>query len=143
VIPRSPEEPAVLSAFKSVEGDCQPCVVGDFKVTEISRTTAWRKRKCDGVGDLPKKSGESRKAYSCSKCKQPMTGNGHSQYRGSLYCPNFDNMTKEDWLASKKQKNKDSLIMNCIFFAVFPHILYCFIKQAVFAFTKFVCEQGQ
>ena len=68
-------------------------------VTEtLSKTTAWRHRKkkfeeeqraAAKAEGLPT-SKKVRMAYTCRKCKQPMSKeNGHSQYFGQTYCPKF------------------------------------------------------
>ncbi len=71
----------------------------------ISRTTAWRKRKNPPTGSVGKEKEQERKAYTCNKCQQPMTtNNGYSQFRGQLYCPNTETLTKQKWLEVKKNK---------------------------------------
>ncbi|KAK4028144.1 hypothetical protein OUZ56_017397 [Daphnia magna] len=73
----------------------------------ISRTTAWRKRKNPLTGSAGKEKEQERKAYTCTKCQQPMTTtNGHSQFRGQRYCPNTETLTKKEWLEVKKNEKK-------------------------------------
>ncbi|XP_035858117.1 uncharacterized protein LOC116056487 [Sander lucioperca] len=40
----------------------------------------------------------------CRKCGQFRTGEtGHSQYKGKMYCPNTESITKEEWLRRMRQ----------------------------------------
>ena len=46
----------------------------------------------------------NKKVYTCSKCSLPFTTtNGHSQFKGKRYCPTFETLKKEDWLAEFKK----------------------------------------
>lgn len=86
-------------------------------VTEtLSKTTAWRHRKkkfeeeqtaAAKAEGLPT-SKKVRMAYTCRKCKQPMSKeNGHSQYFGQTYCPNEPGqIPREEWLAKKAEEWK-------------------------------------
>ncbi len=101
---RNIDGPIILIDFEGAV-EKRPVVGGELDLTPTSRTTDWCKRKSLAVKDpiiTPVDGKRARKAYCCSKYKQPMTGNGHSQYKGSRYCPIFDSMTKKAWLASKK-----------------------------------------
>ena len=77
-----------------------------------SRTTEWRhkKREMEGAEGKPAKRKYTRtKEFNlCKKCGQPrITLNGHSQYRGVVYCPSFEKLSKDVWLLQMKhQKEK-------------------------------------
>lgn len=44
-------------------------------------------------------------ANTCKKCGQFRTAEtGHSQYRGRVYCPAFDTLTKQQWLEEMRKK---------------------------------------
>ena len=44
-------------------------------------------------------------ANTCKKCGQFRTAEtGHSQFRGYVYCPNFESVTKRQWLEDMKKK---------------------------------------
>ena len=44
-------------------------------------------------------------ANTCKKCGQFRTAaTGHSQYRGTVYCPNSEAVSKEEWLEAKRKK---------------------------------------
>lgn len=53
---------------------------------QVPKTTAWRhsKKAAEGRAPVAKK---PRKAYTYSKCRQPMSLGGHSKYKGTRYCP--------------------------------------------------------
>ena len=42
-------------------------------------------------------------ANKCRRCGEPRTAaTGHSQYKGTIYCPSFESLTKEQWLAERR-----------------------------------------
>ena len=44
-------------------------------------------------------------ANTCKRCGQFRTADtGHSQYRGRVYCPAFDTLTKQQWLEEMRKK---------------------------------------
>ena len=44
-------------------------------------------------------------ANTCKKCGQFRTADtGHSHYRGKVYCPNFETLTKQQWLEEMRKK---------------------------------------
>lgn len=66
-----------------------------------SRTTAWRHKKEREEG----KQAKTRKVYTCRVCGQPMTTEGHTQFRGQRYCPNAPGQLPQDeWLKRKKEE---------------------------------------
>ena len=98
----------------------------------LSRTTIWRHRKAgkSSTGPPTTASGMSiaqtkfhfimsiaqtnsfyclftgRKQYSCGQCGDGVSTGGHTQFRGQRYCPKTAGVSKEDWLASKREEWK-------------------------------------
>ena len=70
-------------------------------VKKISRTTDWRKRTKEVKRDVGKFK-KARKEYSCSKCHQPMSSEGHTQFKGKRFCSTNEGKTKEEWLAEMR-----------------------------------------
>ena len=66
-----------------------------------SCTTAWRHKKERDGGKQVK----TRKIYTCKVCSQPMTTEGHTQFRGQRYCPHAPGQIPQDeWLKKKKEE---------------------------------------
>ena len=65
------------------------------------RTTAWRHKRDRQEGKISR----TRKAYTCTVCRRPMTSDGHTQYRGQRYCPLAPGQISQDeWLQKKKDE---------------------------------------
>ncbi|XP_078606607.1 uncharacterized protein LOC144879237 [Branchiostoma floridae x Branchiostoma japonicum] len=96
ILPCLPATPPASSTTAANLPPPQP--LPPFKTEDrppVPRTTAWRKRKAD--------TGGVRKEYTCSVCNQPMTSEGHTQFRGQRYCPYVPGqVSREEWLALKK-----------------------------------------
>ena len=46
-------------------------------------------------------------ANNCRRCGEPRTAaTGHSQFRGTIYCPSSESLTKEQWLEAMRNKKK-------------------------------------
>ncbi len=69
----------------------------------MSRTTIWRHRKAGESSTGPP---TGRKQYSCGKCGGGVSTEGHTQFRGQRYCPKTAGVSKEEWLASKREEWK-------------------------------------
>lgn len=76
-----------------------PWCLGDITVPETkSKKTSNVEKFADPKGPQTK----ARKEYTCRKCQQPMTTAGHTQFRGSRYCPIGNPVSKEEWLKEKR-----------------------------------------
>jgi hypothetical protein len=43
-------------------------------------------------------------ANKCRRCGEPRSAaTGHSQYKGKIYCPSSESLTKEQWLAERRK----------------------------------------
>ena len=68
-----------------------------------SRTTAWRHKRIRQEGKEGKT--RTRKVYTCQTCGQPMTSEGHTQFKGQRYCPHApDQVPQDEWLKMKKEE---------------------------------------
>ena len=77
----------------STSTSTSPCVSGP--PPPVSRTTEWRHKKTG--------CGQAARSYKCKVCKQPMTTEGHTQFRGQRYCPKLPGqIPREEWIAQKK-----------------------------------------
>ena len=77
-----------------------PAAIPTTSGTTIPRVTQWRHRKA-GKDHRDSK----RKIYCCSVCNQPVSSEGHAQYRGYRYCQYAPGQVPHDvWLAEKKAK---------------------------------------
>ncbi|XP_064391951.1 uncharacterized protein LOC135339658 isoform X4 [Halichondria panicea] len=72
----------------------------------LSRTTIWRHRKAGKSSTGPPTTASGRKQYSCGQCGDGVSTGGHTQFRGQRYCPKTAGVSKEDWLASKREEWK-------------------------------------
>lgn len=77
------------------------------------RTTQWRRRKkqleaTSNTNPTPKRAYERKKAYNvCKKCGEPRTATtGHSQYKGRLFCPKTESLSKDEWLENMRKMDK-------------------------------------
>ncbi|KAJ8382141.1 hypothetical protein SKAU_G00029200 [Synaphobranchus kaupii] len=55
------------------------------------------------------RTGESNNCRKCGKHRTAATG--HSQYKGHIFCPSFETLTKQQWLAKKKEEDKKSALI--------------------------------
>ena len=107
----------VVQAIPSVQPDqFMPNVVavqadqGSVQLVPLTRTSQWRHKKKEyeqSQGEVCSKRAYIRKKqYNvCKKCGQPRIKlNGHSQYKGYIFCPSFEQISREQWLAQKKMK---------------------------------------
>jgi formylmethanofuran dehydrogenase subunit E len=83
--------------------DEAPLVIEDQtqQLKKISRTTQWRKMAKELRGEVAQVK-KPRKEYSCNKCNQPMTSDGHTQLKGKRFCSATEGKSKEQWLAEMK-----------------------------------------
>ncbi|EFX63245.1 hypothetical protein DAPPUDRAFT_119385 [Daphnia pulex] len=92
--------------------DEAPLVIEDQtqQLKKISRTTQWRKRAKELRGEAAQVK-KPRKEYFCNKCNQPMTSDGHTQFKGKRFCSATEGKSKEQCSSSnlpqcKKDKAK-------------------------------------
>ena len=72
----------------------------EFSASAASQTTVWRHKKERDEGKQVK----MRNIYTCKVCSQPMTTEGHTQFRGQRYCPHAPGQIPQDeWLKRKEE----------------------------------------
>ncbi|KAK7165370.1 hypothetical protein R3I94_003663 [Phoxinus phoxinus] len=74
-------------------------------VSDVPRTTAWRrKKKQEAISlGLPQKRPKKCTPITCSLCQQPKTKEfGHSRYGGKAFCSSHEGKTVELWLAEQR-----------------------------------------
>ena len=86
---------------------CPPVSQSLQSTATLSRTTLWRRRKqvASSGGNMYSSGVEStkRKIYTCKVCEQPMTSDGHTQFKGKRYCPHeVGAPPAEEWLAQRR-----------------------------------------
>ncbi|KAJ8359080.1 hypothetical protein SKAU_G00156050 [Synaphobranchus kaupii] len=55
----------------------------------------------------PKTRTRTGESNNCRKCGEHRTAaTGHSQYKGHVFCPSFETLTKQQWLANKREEDK-------------------------------------
>ena len=98
-----------------------------------SRTTEWhhKKREMEEAEGKPTKREYIRtiEFNLCKKCGQPrITLNGHRQYRGVVYCPSFEKLSKDVWLLQMKNQKEIVWPKNFTFqIKIFSVVLACLI----------------
>lgn len=74
-------------------------------VTDVPRTTAWRRKKKEEAISLglPQKRPKKCTPITCSLCQQPKTKEfGHSRYGGKAFCSSYEGKSVELWLAEQR-----------------------------------------
>ena len=79
------------------------------KTEPLTRTSQWKKREreeAQGKASLKRRYTRKVEYNLCKKCGQPRIKlNGHSQFKGKIYCPSFETSTRDEWLAQIKQQS--------------------------------------
>ena len=80
--------------------------------TSLPKTTNWwhrkREKEASEGNDIPRRKYSRTKQYNiCKKCGNPRIAlNGHSQFKGVIYCPSFEKVSKQAWLLLVKELKK-------------------------------------